>query len=141
VPFQYLQVNYELMVDWRLATDRLRCNESFHGRERRDHALIKAEHGHFFVRLLYLFQVTIGTQSHSLAYVESYCRPSGPIRKKDRDLGIYQLRLKSNPYEIISLESVVRGALIVPDVKNPGEHLVVDTVDTDMFLRMKSLIF
>ena len=63
------------------------------------------------------------------------------MRRKDKDLGLYRLRLKANQYEIISLESVVRGALIVPDVDNPGEHLVVDTVDTDMFLRMKSLVF
>lgn len=129
------------MVDWRLSTDRLRCNESFFGCERHDHALVKAEHGHFFVHLLHLFQVTVGTQSHDLAYVEVYCRPSGSIRRKDRDLGLYRLRLKANRYEIISLESVVRGALIVPDNDNPEEYLVVDTIDTDMFLRMKALDF
>ena len=63
------------------------------------------------------------------------------MRRKDKDLGLYRLRLKANQYEIISLESVVRGALIVPDVNNPEESFVVDTVDTDMFLQMKNLIF
>ena len=129
------------MVDWKLSTDRLCCNKSFHGHEWRDHALVKTEHGHFFVRLLRLFQVTVGTQSHALAFVESYCRPSGSMRRKDKDLGLYRLRSKTNKYEIISLESVVCGALIVPDVNNPEESFVVDTVDTDMFLRMKNLIF
>ena len=129
------------MVDWKLSTDRLRCNKSFHGHERQDHALVRTEHGHFFVHLLHLFQVTVGTQSHALAFVESYCRPSGSMRRKDKDLGFYRLRSKTNKYEIISLESVVRGALIVPDVNNPEESFVVDTVDTDMFLRMKNLIF
>ena len=140
MPFQYLQVDYESVVDWRLSTDRLRCNESFFGRERYDHALIKTEHGHHFVHLLRLFEVTVGTQSHALAYVESYCRPPGSMRRKDKDLGLYRLQLRASRYEIISLESVVRGALIVPDFNVPGEYLVVDTVDTDMFLRMKGLV-
>ena len=63
------------------------------------------------------------------------------MRRKDKDLGLYRLRSKTNKYEIISLESVVCGALIVPDVNNPEESFVVDTVDTDMFLWMKNLIF
>ena len=141
MPFQYLQVSYESVVDWRLSTDRLRCNKSFFGNERRDCALVRGKHHHFFVHLLHLFRVTVGTQSHDLAYVEVYCRPPGNIQRKDRDLGLYRLRLKASQYEIISLESIVRGALIVPDMESPEEYLVVDTVDTDMFLRMKVLEF
>ena len=129
------------MVDWRLSTDRLRCNKSFFGHERYDYALVKAEHSHFFVRLLHLFQVAVGAQLHGLAYVEVYCRPSGSMRRKDKDLGLYRLRLKASRYAVISLESLVRGALIVPDSDNSEEYLVVDTVDTDMFLRMKGLEF
>lgn len=139
--FQYLQVNYESTVDWRLATDRLRCNKSFHGHERRDHVIVQLENSHFFARLLRLFKVTVDTQSHTLAYVESYCRPSGSMRRKDKDLGLYRLQLRAKRYEIISLESVVRGAVLVPDSDNPEEYLVVDTIDSDMFLRMKCLIF
>ena len=141
VECQYLQINYESVVDWKLTTDRLRCNKSFHGFERHDHVIIQLEHGHFFARLLHLFEVTVGERSHALAYVESYCRPPGSMQRKDKDLGLYRLQLKAKQYEIISLESVVRGALLVPDSKKPGQYLVVDTVDGDMFLRMKSLIF
>ncbi|KAI6143304.1 hypothetical protein BKA82DRAFT_4331247 [Pisolithus tinctorius] len=36
--------------------------------------------------------------------------------------------------EIISVHSIIRGALLYPDHMRPGEYLVVDTVDTDMFL-------
>ena len=99
------------------------------------------EHGHFFARLLHLFEVTVGEHLHAIAYVESYCRPSGSMRRKDKDLGLYRLQLKTKQYEIISLESIVRGALLVPDSARPGQYLVVDTVDGDMFLRMKSLTF
>jgi len=129
------------MVDWRLSTDRLRCNKSFFGQERRDCVLIKSEHGHFFARLLHLFKVTVGTQTHALAYVKRYSRPSGPLRRKDKDLGLYRLQSRANRFEIVPLESVVRGALLVPDSDNPEECFVVDTVDGDMFLRMKTLIF
>ena len=129
------------MVNWEANTDHLRSNPSFHGHERRDHALVKEGDKSFFVCLLRLFQVTIGTQTHGLAYVKTYCRPPGSMRRKDKDLGIYRLQLKISPYQIISLQSVVRGALIVSDGNNPGEYLVVDTVDTDMFLRMKKLVF
>jgi hypothetical protein len=63
------------------------------------------------------------------------------MRTKDCDLGIYRFRLKTRGYEIISLQSLVRGALLVPDPKHTGEYLAVDTVDADMFLRFKSLDF
>ena len=63
------------------------------------------------------------------------------MRRKDKDLGIYRLQLRARGHQIISLESVVRGALIVSDADKPEEYLVVDTVDTDMFLRMKQLVF
>lgn len=141
VEFQYLEICYKSLVDWKPTTDRLRCNESFYGSERHDHVIVQSKDGHFFACLLHLFEVTVGEQSHALAYVKSYCRPPGSIRRKDKDLGLYRLQLKAKRYEIISLESLVRGALLAPDPDNPEEYLVVDTIDGDMFLRMKDLTF
>ena len=128
-------------MDWRLSTDILGCNESFHGRPRYDHVIVATENGHFFARILRLFQIFVGTESHSLAYVQSYCWPAGQIRRKDKDLGLYRVRVKVNPYEIISIQSIVRGALLVQDSDNPDDYFVVDTVDGDAFLRMQSLTF
>jgi hypothetical protein len=88
-----------------------------------------------------MFRFTVGEQTHALAYVESYCRPSGTLRRRDKDLGLYRLRLKAKRYEIISLESVVRGAVLVKDSKDSEDYFVVDTIDADMFLRMKGLEF
>ena len=93
------------------------------------------------MHLLHLFKVTVGTQSHALAYVESYGRPPGSMWRKDKDLGLYCFQLKATQYEIISLESIVCGALLVSDPENPEHCFVVDTVDSDMFLRMKNLTF
>ena len=128
-------------MDWRLSTDILRCNESFHGRRRYDHVIVAMENNHFFARILCLFQISVGMESHPLMYVESYCRPSGQVRRKDKDLGLYRVRKKANPYEIISIESIVRGALLIQDSENPDDYFVVDTIDADMFLRMQSLVF
>ena len=141
LPFQYLKVNYKSVVDWRTYTDYLRCNPSFFGHERYDYALVEEGGHHFFVHFLQFFQVSVGTQLHPLAYVETYCRCPGAMRRKDKDLGIYRLQSRATKYRIISLESVVRGALIVSDIDHPEEYIVVDTVDTDMFLRMKQLAF
>jgi len=128
-------------VDWCIKTDILRCNESFHGHPRYDHVLVATENGHFFARILRLFQIAVGTQSYPVAYVKSYCRPPGRIRRKDKDLSLHRVRVKANPYEIISVQSIVRGALLVQDSDNLDDYFVVDTVDADMFLRMQSLVF
>ena len=96
---------------------------------------------HFFAHLLCLFKVTVDGKTHALTYVELYCRPSGALQRKDKDLGLYHLHLKAKKYKIISLESIVCGALLVPESKNSREYFVVDTIDADMFLQMKGLIF
>ena len=134
-------VNYQHLVDWKPSTDHLRCNDSFFNAERRDHVLVKSKDHHFFAHLLCLFKVTVDGKTHALAYVELYCRPSGALRRKDKDLGLYRLQLKAKKYKIISLESIVPGALLVPESKNSREYFVVDTIGADMFLRMKGLIF
>lgn len=139
--YQYLRVNYESIVDWQLSTDILRCNQSFHGHPRYDHVIIATRNGHCFARLLRLFKISISTESHLLAYVQSYCRPPGQVRRKDKDLGLYRVRKKANPYEITPIQSIVRGALLVQDSENPNDYFVVDTVDADMFLRMRHLTF
>jgi len=127
------------MVNWQDSEDLLHCNESFFHQPRYDHVLVITEGGFFFAQLLSLFQFQTDTQSHSLALVRVYSRPPGNIRRRDRELGLYRVRVKSNPYAIIALESIVRGALLVEDADNQGECFVVDTADGDMFLRMATL--
>ena len=137
--FHYLRVSYRSMVNWQDSADLLRCNKSFHHQPRYDHVLIITEGRAFFAQLLSLFQFQTDTRSHSLALVQVYGRPPGSIRRKDRDLGLYRIRVKNSPFAIIALESIVRGALLVKDPDTPGDYFVVDTVDGDMFLRMTTL--
>ncbi|KAG2156018.1 uncharacterized protein EDB93DRAFT_1239132 [Suillus bovinus] len=39
--------------------------------------------------------------------------------------------------EFITLHSIIRGALLVPDFDNNGDYFLVDYTDTDMFLRIQ----
>ena len=124
------------MVNWQDNIDFLRCNDSFFGQPRFDHIIVTTENGSFFAQLLCLFQFQAGTRSHSLALVKTYSRPPGSVRRKDRELGLYRIRMRLSPYTIIGIESIVHGALLVEDANVQGDYFAVDTVDSDMFLRM-----
>ena len=41
--------------------------------------------------------------------------------------------------EVIPLDYIVRGAVLVGDTKYAGDYFVIDTLDADMFLRVKKL--
>ena len=61
----------------------------------------------------------------------------GPSRRKDRDLGLSRLGKRSST-EFVPLESIVRGALIVPDFDRE-QYLFMDLIDADIFIRVKEL--
>ncbi|KAI0308427.1 hypothetical protein OF83DRAFT_1180860 [Amylostereum chailletii] len=64
-----------------------------------------------------------------------------PVLRVDRDLGLLRVRAKPLVHsEFISVKSIVRGALLVEDFDKPGDYLVVDTTDGDMFLQCKALL-
>ena len=66
---------------------------------------------------------------------------SGPRRQKDADFGLFCVHAKPRTScEFIFVRSIVRGALLVEDFERSGDLLVIDTVDTDMFLRLKQII-
>ncbi|KAF8433107.1 hypothetical protein L210DRAFT_860212, partial [Boletus edulis BED1] len=142
-----LKVNYESAVDWRLATDYLRCNPSFHGNQRYDCVLISTQdrHGnitHIFARLLMMFRYVLnGNQDPlDLTLVQPMDAPTGNQCVLDHDLSFTRLRTRpAARSEFISLRSVIRGALLVPDFRHVGDFFLVDYVDGDWFLRAKQL--
>ncbi|KAG1854811.1 hypothetical protein DFJ58DRAFT_841293 [Suillus subalutaceus] len=94
---RYLKVNYKSVVDWKLTTDHLRCNPSFHGRERRDCALVRTQdkdgnNKNIFVRILFMFKQSIGSQTLDLALVQPMDAPTGPQHATDQDLRLRRLR-------------------------------------------------
>ncbi|KAG1870704.1 hypothetical protein DFJ58DRAFT_713928 [Suillus subalutaceus] len=136
------------VVDWKLTTNHLRCNPSFHGRERRDCALVRTQdkdgnNKNIFVRILFMFKQSIGSQTLDLALVQPMDAPTGPQHAIDQDLRLR--RLCARPLastEFITLHSVIRGALLVPDFASTrGDFFLVDYVDSDMFLCSQRYMF
>lgn len=59
------------------------------------------------------------------------------LRKKDKDLRLYRLQEKERSKAIfIPARSIIRAAYVIPEAPQEKTSLVVDVVDTDMFLRI-----
>ncbi|KAJ7443500.1 hypothetical protein B0H11DRAFT_2091370 [Mycena galericulata] len=137
-PYRFLKVFYESLEDWSNQEDYLRCNPSFHGRPRFDGALVKTTTGNLFVRLVYIFQISLEEKNYPLALVQPLDAPLGRVTKKDRALKLYRVRAKPRQAsEFISVHSIVRGAVLVPDSAKRGDFLVMDVLDPDMFFRLR----
>ncbi|KAG2145011.1 hypothetical protein BD769DRAFT_1625525 [Suillus cothurnatus] len=88
---QYLKVNYESVVDWKLTTNHLCCNPSFHGCERCDCALVRTQdkdrnNKNILVHILFMFKQSISSQTLDLALVQPMDALMGPQHAVDRDL-------------------------------------------------------
>ncbi|KAJ7757236.1 hypothetical protein DFH07DRAFT_868144 [Mycena maculata] len=139
-PFQFLKVHYESMSTWTSTADYLRCNPKFHGRPRYDCVLIKTPQQPIFAQIISLFSCVVEGKSHPFALVQPLDAPSGPLKRKDKLLRFHRVRAKPRKSsEFISVHSIIRGAVLVPDFDKEGEFIVFDVLDTDASLRYKSL--
>jgi hypothetical protein len=87
-----------------------------------------------------MFKYTVCDRTFEFALILPMDSPIGPRRIVDQDLGL--TRLRARPLvssEFIPLQSIIRGALLVPDFDNYKDFFLVDLVDTDMFLRAQRL--
>lgn len=127
------------MVDWCQHTDYLRCNPLFFGSPRFDCVFIRLTEDKVILgQLLFIFECLIGDRIYPLALIHPFDVPTGQRSQKDRDLNLFRVRARRRAEaQFFSVRSIIRGALLVPD--GPSDYLVVDTVDTDMFLRMKMM--
>lgn len=142
-------MDYGSYEDATLATDYLRMNASYHGRERFDCGLFSVYGDKFiFAQMVAVLGVDVdGVEflvSVILPYDEKLTGSSRTTRQRDRDLRFHRVRARPRRSDsaVILARTLVRGALLVPDFaeKWPGdEYIVVDVVDADMWLRMKDL--
>ncbi|PSR75420.1 hypothetical protein PHLCEN_2v9125, partial [Hermanssonia centrifuga] len=141
--FTFLRVDYESVVSWKTVTDLPRCNPMFHGVPRYDGIIVNvAGDVKLFAKLIFLFCYSFGENQYPLALIQMLDQPLDRNRdiQVDVDLDFYRVRAKPRrSCEFIPIRSIVRGALLYDDPGNAGESLVVDTIDTDMFLRLKEL--
>jgi hypothetical protein len=62
------------------------------------------------------------------------------LRKKDKDLCLHRLQVMPREKAIfVPARSIIRGAYIIPEGLKEKTSLVVDVVDTDMFLRINEM--
>ncbi|KAI9057444.1 hypothetical protein FKP32DRAFT_1615288 [Trametes sanguinea] len=138
----YLKVDYESKDTWEIQTDRLRCNPRFFGAPRYDCVIFKVdEHDYRFAQLKLLFVFTWQGVRYPIAFVEPYEIIAGRRSEVDRDFGLCRVWSRLNAAgeretAFIPARSIVRGALILADHDIPHDFLVVDMIDTDMFLRL-----
>lgn len=130
---------YESLVDWKLKTDYLRCNADFHGNIRYDCVIISSSEHNFFARLLMVFTY----KCHDATFPFALIQPFTDVRyqrKKDTDLKLHRLQPKTLQHSIfVPARSICRGALLVPAFDAKNEYIVVDVLDTDMFLRIREM--
>ncbi|KAG2110154.1 hypothetical protein BD769DRAFT_1630365 [Suillus cothurnatus] len=130
--FRFLKVNYESMVDWQQHTDYLRCSPQFFGAPCFDCVFIRVTLMKvIFGCLLFLFECTVGKHTFPLALVHPYDAPTGIRLRKDKNFNLFRVRARTRA------QSIIRGVLLVPD--GPSDYLVVDTVDTNMFVHMREM--
>ncbi|KAG2117676.1 hypothetical protein BD769DRAFT_1629737 [Suillus cothurnatus] len=138
----YLKVNYESTIDWKQATDYLRCNPSFHGQPCYDCALIQlTPEQSAFVKLILMFKCHLPDidSSFDFALVQPYTAGTGSHRRIDHELKLTRVKAIPRASSIfVPLTSVIRGAVLFPDREHQGKFIIVDHLDSDMFLRMKT---
>ncbi|TFK78375.1 hypothetical protein K466DRAFT_507378, partial [Polyporus arcularius HHB13444] len=109
---------------------------------RYDGVLYNTTTGPIFGLLISMFICKIGDTEYPLALVQPCDAPLGSSRPsaKDKALGFFPVRAKRrSDAEFISIHSIIRGAVLVPDFASEGYFLIHDLVDHDIFLRIKQL--
>lgn len=124
-------------------TDRLRCNSNWNKTPRYDSVIVNnGDSGSIICKLVraFTYTVTEEQQSYALLLVQPLDAPIVNPRPGDFEIGLCRLRERSRTQSrVIPARSVIRAALIVEDPMHAGEYTVVDTIDTDMFLRCMDL--
>ncbi|KAJ7204211.1 hypothetical protein C8J57DRAFT_1454650 [Mycena rebaudengoi] len=134
--FKCAHITYQSLEDWRGARDIIRCNPRFHQRPRYDSLLVNmTDPGLHFARAHALFRCNLPSGRHlDIALIGMFKQS----RWKPKTLWAgCQIQEEVKEYSFLSMEHVIRGALLAPVSSSSSEsiHFVVDTIDADMFLR------
>ncbi|KAL4069123.1 hypothetical protein J3A83DRAFT_4359154 [Scleroderma citrinum] len=126
--YHYLKVNYESWVDWMMATNYIQCNPEFYGAPNYNCAYIQLTSMQTaFVHLVSLFTCQIDNFGKvQLVLIQPYMAGIGQ-----------QCRLDWN-MKLTCIRAVPRGALVFTDPQKKDKFLVVDHIDSDMFLQVKT---
>ncbi|KAK0492034.1 hypothetical protein EDD18DRAFT_1080209 [Armillaria luteobubalina] len=147
--YHTLTVNYQSLVNFKKSTDLLRCSPSFYNHPRYDGVIINTDEGVYIGRLVQLFECEYLEQRYPLALVHPFDITVTDGRqhwkhRRDKDLGFYRIRAHPRVYsQFVSIYAIICGVLLVEDnssdLSNGQDYFVVDTVDADIFFRMKRI--
>jgi hypothetical protein len=136
---RFVKSYYESRVDWKAKTDYLRCSPNFYSQERYDCVIIHNTERDFFARLGFIFTYSFEGVVLPIALVHPFSEVLTP-RNKDKALNLHRVRMRPRADAMfVSVRSICRGAFLVAENCKDGDFLVVDVVDTDMFLRIRSM--
>lgn len=93
-----------------------------------------------FAKLFFVFTVTVLDTVYPLALVQRMDFMT-QVRRVDAELSLYRLHTHAkNMFSFIPARSIVRGAYLYPVPDRRGlQFFAVDTIDADMFLRLKDI--
>ncbi|KAG2028896.1 hypothetical protein BDR03DRAFT_1057700 [Suillus americanus] len=124
----FIKVNYESIVDCPL----------FHNFPQYDCVILQTQARVIFGHLLMLFTCVVDGQTHPVALIHPYNAPVGQHSLKDKHFQFWLVHARPRiSSKFFSVHSIIRGAALAEDHSIQGDYLVIDTIDTDMFLRMK----
>src|ERR1700722_5485765 len=130
--YRFLTICYESTVDWKPHSDYLRCSPRFHNHPRYDCVIVSTVDRIFFAQLIFVFSCAIDNSdmTHSIALIHPFDTLTSTRNQLDNSLHLIRLQKRSPTLsEFISVQSIIRGALIMEDIDNPGNALIIDTVD------------
>ncbi|KAI6038298.1 hypothetical protein EDC04DRAFT_2868477 [Pisolithus marmoratus] len=123
--YKYLKVNYKSLVNWKLTTDHLQCNPMFFGVPQYDCAIIQlTEVDTAFVHLICIFSCKVpDICSIDLTLAQPFTTKMGAV--------------PCSTVILIPIQSIIWGAVLVPNPSHDSEFLVITHIDGDMYLHTK----
>lgn len=148
-PFKSVKARFDSVVDWQLNSNIIRANPNFHHKPRYDYALVKADDSGkqcIFVQVLYIFRIIYQGVHYHMALVIPFDVPPHILDhhpNRDTELRLTRVRPRLRGSSIlIDTDRIIRGGLLAEDPDSPitvQERLVVNFIDQDMWMRLKSI--
>lgn len=126
---------YESLVDWKLKTDYLQCNPNFHGNIPYDCIIISSSEQNFSAHLLMVFTY----KCHHATFLFTLVQPFTDVRYQCKKRHRFQASSTSAHSIFIPVRSICRGALLVLAFDAKNEYIVVDVLNTEMFLCIREM--
>ena len=116
--------------------DYLHCSPRFNEEEQHDFVITSLPQKRTYAQLIFTLVCWVGGLAYHLAIILPLDKVSrASTRSVDNELSIHQWQIRSRTRcEVVPLDCIVRGAVLVKDPNYSGDYFVLDTLDEDMFL-------